>query len=106
MAQKAEPLNPKQLALQLGTDARTVRKFLRSTRGLVGQGKRWQIEGTKKAIEKITKEFEEWKTTSTRPSTPETDEAEGPTKADALDALDEVDFEDLDEIEDLDLDLD
>ena len=106
MATKAEPLTPKQLALQLGTDARTVRKFLRSTRGLVGQGKRWQIEGTKKALEKLTKEFEEWKTTSTRPSTPDTEEAEGPTKLDADDAIEDMDFEDLDEVEDLDLDLD
>jgi hypothetical protein len=40
----AEALTPKQLALMLKSDARTVRKFLRGQFGKVGQGNRWGLE--------------------------------------------------------------
>ena len=36
-------LSAKEAAALLGTDARTLRKFLRSESGLVGQGQRWEI---------------------------------------------------------------
>lgn len=39
-----EPMTPKQMALMLNTNARTVRKFLRSQRGKVGQGNRWGVD--------------------------------------------------------------
>lgn len=55
-----EPLSAKGLAIELGTDARTVRKFLRHKFGGVGQGHRWQIEATKKSLTKIHKEFDAW----------------------------------------------
>lgn len=39
-----ENITPKQLALMLKTNARTVRKFLRSQYGKVGQGNRWGVD--------------------------------------------------------------
>lgn len=39
-----EALTPKQLARLLHSDARTVRKFLRSQFGKVGQGNRWGLD--------------------------------------------------------------
>ena len=57
---KAEPLSAKEAATRLGTDARTLRKFLRATRDGVGQGNRWSIEGSVKEIDKLTKEFQVW----------------------------------------------
>lgn len=38
-----EPLTAKQLARMLNTKARTVRKFLRTEYGNVGQGNRWTV---------------------------------------------------------------
>lgn len=39
-----EAITPKQLALMLKTNARTVRKFLRTQYGKVGQGNRWGVD--------------------------------------------------------------
>lgn len=41
---RPEPFTPKQLARELKTDARTVRKFLRMKFGKVGQGNRWGLD--------------------------------------------------------------
>lgn len=43
----AKTITPAELAVELGTDPKTTRKFLRSTDGLdrkVGKGNRWAIE--------------------------------------------------------------
>jgi hypothetical protein len=56
----AEPISAKQLANELGTDARTCRKFLREASGLEapGQGARWNFE--RKQLKSLTKKFQEW----------------------------------------------
>lgn len=114
MAAKTEPLTPKQLALHLETDARTVRKFLRSKHGKVGQGKRWAISGTKKELTQISKDFEAWRASNARPikdkvsaTEPEVDDSIT-EELDIESELEDLDptFEDLEDIEDLDLDLD
>lgn len=55
-----EPLSAKEAAKAIGTDARTLRKYLRSKNGLVGQGNRWALEGSKKAIGLLKKDFDAW----------------------------------------------
>lgn len=60
-----------ELADKLGTDGRTLRKFLRSENGLntrVGKGHRWSIEA--KQVRSLTKRFTAW----TAPKEDETDE--------------------------------
>lgn len=58
---KMATITPKELALALDTDARTVRKFLRSTQGLdmkVGKGHRWAIEA--KQVRSLKARFSKW----------------------------------------------
>lgn len=54
-------LTTTQVADEFGTDARTLRKFLRSPQGTdskVGKGARWSIE--KKDLRSLRKRFETW----------------------------------------------
>lgn len=69
-------ITPKELAIELDTDARTVRKFLRSPQGLdarVGKGQRWAIES--KSVRSLKSKFAKW------------DEARKAAAADANDAV-------------------
>lgn len=90
MGAKAEPLSAKGLAVELGTDARTVRKFLRAHYGNVGQGHRWNIEANKKQLASLKKAFDDWQ----RPKVVKADEAKTDDEAD-LEEL-EVELESLD----------
>jgi len=58
MATKTEPLSAKEAAAELGTDARTLRKFLRKKSGVIGQGNRWAIDPGD--IKDLRKEFNAW----------------------------------------------
>lgn len=58
-----ETYSAKQAALRLGTDARTFRKFLRSSHcsfEAVGQGKRYEFEATE--LKALKDEFQAWRT--------------------------------------------
>jgi hypothetical protein len=60
MATKIAPLTPAQLAAELGTDARTTRKFLRSItprEAQPGKGSRWEIAGTAASVRTMRKQF-------------------------------------------------
>lgn len=87
------PLSAKEVALELETDARTLRKFLRDTvpaEEQPGQGGRWAFE--KKQLKGLKKRFAEW--VAAKPArTPKASEIE-----DADDIEDEID-EDFDEID-------
>lgn len=105
MATKTEPLSAKEAAKELGTDARTLRKFLRKKNGLVGQGQRWAIDP--KGLKKLKKEFDAWNKGAE-------DKAAKAKKADPVadDDMEEFDTEvpdfsnddELDELEDLEFD--
>lgn len=84
-----EGLSAKEAAQRIGTDARSLRKFLRSKRGLVGQGKRWTLDPAE--IPQLKADFDEY-------SRPKTKEVK--VTAPAIDNDDEDDTE----IEDLDFD--
>lgn len=52
-----------ELANELGTDGRTVRKFLRSITPKdeqPGKGSRWSIDGNKRSVNSLRKRFAEW----------------------------------------------
>lgn len=52
-----------EFATELGTDARTARKFLRSITPKdeqPGKGSRWVIEGNKRSLTQMRKRFNEW----------------------------------------------
>lgn len=54
-------LTPAELALELNTDAKTCRRFLRSSQGLdtkVGKGHRWAIEA--KQVRGLKSRFTKW----------------------------------------------
>lgn len=54
-------ITPKEFAAKVGSDGRTVRKFLRSEQGLndrVGKGQRWAIEA--KQVKSLTTRFNRW----------------------------------------------
>lgn len=54
-------ITPKELAEQLGSDGRTVRKFLRSItpeEDRPGKGNRWALEA--KQVRSLRKQFEAW----------------------------------------------
>lgn len=74
---------PKEIAVEWGTDARTLRKFLRNTEaggtGKVGQGNRHAIEA--KSLKSLKRKFDAWIDAKAAKST---DEATTPE-------LDEVD---------------
>lgn len=56
----AATLSPAALATELGTDARTARKFLRSItpkEDQPGKGARWAVKGTKTEIARLQKAF-------------------------------------------------
>ena len=54
-------MTPKEFAAEVGSDGRTVRKFLRSDAGLdrkVGKGHRWTIEA--KQVKSLKTKFAKW----------------------------------------------
>lgn len=60
MSTKTAPLTPAQLADELGTDARTARKFLRSITPRdeqPGKGSRWSIPGTAASLKAMRTKF-------------------------------------------------
>ncbi len=89
---KAEPLSAKEAATKIGTDARTLRKYLRSVNGLVGQGNRWAIEADD--LDELKKGFDAWHKAG----------AKGKTTRPTLtsDAIDEEDIDEVTEFEDED----
>lgn len=91
---KTAELSTAQFASEIGTDPKTLRKFLRSTtprEEQPGKGGRWVLPGTKTAIARARKDFAKWQKEQADAA------AERAAKAakDAQDALDAT--EDLDE---------
>jgi hypothetical protein len=107
MATKTEPLSAKEAATELGTDARTLRKFLRKRNGLVGQGQRWAID--RKDIKALKAEFDAWAkggkvegnkaTTKVKKSAPPADETIDEMDSD-FEALEDLDLDELEELDD------
>lgn len=92
-------LTAKQLASALGTDGKTVRKFLRSEFGKVGQGQRWNIDPDK--VDELKTKFEAWgkRTRSTKSK----DKAKvEDVPVDEVEELDNDELEDISDIEELD----
>ena len=61
-------LSAKEAAIELGTDARTFRKFMRSIlkkEDQPGQGNRYAIE--EKDLKKLRKQFDDWSTPKAKP---------------------------------------
>ena len=54
-------LTTSELARQLGTDPRTLRRFLRDAHRGVGQGKRYALPANKAQISSLSRKFQAWK---------------------------------------------
>lgn len=60
---------PSKLAQELNTDQRTLRKFLRNTTPKSehpGSGHRWVLPGGKRDVNRLKKQFEQWRGEHTR----------------------------------------
>lgn len=95
-------ISAKEAARLIGTDGRTLRKFLRHRHGLVGQGNRWEI--SVEELDELKKAFNKW-------HKPRVKEAKAPKKVKSVtfNMADDDDADDddvLDEIEDLDEEID
>lgn len=92
-----DTLSAKEAAGKIGTDARTLRKFLRSQHGLVGQGQRWAIAADD--IPELKAKFDNWgkaKADSKPAAKPAPDADE--VYDDLEDALEEIDDDELETI--------
>jgi hypothetical protein len=98
-----ETLSAKEVARELGTDARTLRKFFRSGNSPidpVGQGGRYAV--TQKQIKKVKKAFDDWGSKSKPPA----EKTETPiVEVEELEEVEELDLEDLDPTDEDILDL-
>ncbi len=59
-------MTPAEFAVEVDSDGRTVRKFLRSITPKdeqPGKGSRWSLPGTKREVTKLQKQFREWSAT-------------------------------------------
>lgn len=91
-----EMLSAKAAATLIGTDARTLRKFLRKKNGLVGQGQRWAIDPSD--IDGLKEEFAAWNKGGDKP------EKAAPTDEETFDEVEEDLLEELEDLEELDED--
>lgn len=91
-------LTAKAAATKLGTDARTLRKFLRKKQGTVGQGQRWAISADD--IPALKAEFDTW-AKGARSTEPKADKAPK-AKAAKAQPKDEPPAPDADELEEID----
>lgn len=59
----ATTMTPAEFAVTVDSDGRTVRKFLRSITPRdeqPGKGSRWELDGTKRSVASLTKQFRKW----------------------------------------------
>jgi len=61
---ETKTITPAEFGEMVGTDGRTVRKFLRATRPdeAPGKGSRWSLKGTKTELNKLQKDYTNWAT--------------------------------------------
>ena len=97
MIQMSKVMTPAEFAVEVDSDGRTVRKFLRATmpkESHPGKGARWSLPGTAREVTKLKKQFNEWHTSQdearaareaakAEAATPEVDEVEDDELADA-----------------------
>lgn len=59
----ADTMTPAEFAVEVDSDGRTVRKFLRSItprEDQPGKGSRWSLPTTKREVNRLKKQFAEW----------------------------------------------
>lgn len=86
-------MTPAEFAVEVDSDGRTVRKFLRATMPKdehPGKGARWSLPGTAREVTKLKKQFAEWSNSQ--------DEARAARdrKAEEANSVEEIEDEDLD----------
>ena len=94
-------LSAKEAAAALGTDARTLRKFLRKRSGLVGQGNRWEIDpGEMKTLKKEFDAYISGQKAEKAEKAASKKVTEAPVDIEDLDeAFEEIDEGDLEELD-------
>lgn len=89
-------MTPAEFAVLVESDGRTVRKFLRSItpkEDQPGKGSRWQLDGTKRSVTKLQKQFTEWTAAQAQAAAERAEKA----AQEAAAAVDEIDDETLDD---------
>lgn len=92
----ANTMTPAEFAVEVGSDGRTVRKFLRSItpkEDQPGKGSRWSLPATKREVTKLQKQFAEW---SEAQEKARTERAEKAAEVEEIEepAVDEVELDD------------
>jgi hypothetical protein len=96
-------ITPAEFAEIIGSDGRTVRKFLRNVTPKdehPGKGARWALPGTKREVTKLQKQFTEWAAAQEKARTEREEKAA---------QVDEVEVEETEEeptVEDLEVEVD
>ena len=88
-------MTPTEFAATVDSDGRTVRKFLRSItakENQPGKGSRWELDGSKRSVTKLQKQFAEWSAKQAEERAARAQKA----AEDAAAAVDEIDEESLD----------
>lgn len=96
----AKELTTKELATELSTDSRTLRKYLRSITPRdeqPGKGSRWVLPGTKTAISKHRKDFAAWQEAQAKAAA----ERAAKVAAELTAKVEDSDEDLIDEVEDL-----
>lgn len=97
-------LSAKAAASALGTDGRTLRKFLRKKHGTIGQGQRWEIDPAD--LDQLKIEFAAFGKGGAKGEGKKKSKKDKPP-ADDVEPVEELDADELEEIEDIsDLELD
>lgn len=88
---KMAQITTTEFATALGTDTRTARKFLRSITPKdeqPGKGSRWVIEGNKKSITAMKKQFDAWTAEHSKPAPAEPEVTEPELEVEDAELLD------------------
>ncbi len=91
----SKTLTPAEFAAEVGSDGRTVRKFLRAVNppeAHPGKGARWSLPGTAREVTKLKKQFGEW--TNSQAEAKAARDAKA--AEDAADAPEEIEDDELD----------
>lgn len=102
----AVKLSAKEAAAQIGTDARTLRKFIRSEKANLpidpcGQGNRYEF--TSAEVKALKKQFIAWSGGTTKTEAPAPPAAKKGKKSKAKAEVPDMTHEDPDEVEEIDL---
>lgn len=93
----SKTITPAEFAVQVESDGRTVRKFLRSITPKdeqPGKGSRWSLPGTAREVNKMKRQFSEWTAAQEKARTEREEKAAEEATAEVAEVEEDVDLDD------------